>query len=78
MKDVRILGSGCSRCKQLEQRLLALQERHGMDFALTKVTNLDEMLSYGIMMTPGLVIDGEVRSVGTVPNDAQLLQWLKD
>lgn len=49
-----------------------------MDFALAKVTDLDEMVSYGIMMTPGLVIDGEVRSVGTVPNDAQLLQWLKD
>jgi small redox-active disulfide protein 2 len=78
MKLVRVLGSGCSKCKVLEQRLQALKSEHGLDFELVKITNLNEIISYGIMMTPGLVINGEVKSVGTVPKEAQLLQWIKD
>ena len=78
MKNVKVLGSGCSKCKVLEQRLQALKSEHGLDFDLVKITDLNEIISYGIMMTPGLVIDGEVKSVGTVPRDPQLLQWLRE
>jgi small redox-active disulfide protein 2 len=78
MKNVKVLGSGCSKCKVLEQRLQALKAEHRLDFELIKVTDLNEMISYGIMMTPGLVINGELKSVGTVPKDSQLLQWLKE
>ncbi len=78
MKTIKVLGSGCSKCKVLEQRLLALKVAHGLDFDLIKITDLDEIISYGIMMTPGLVIDGELKSVGTIPKDSQLLQWLKE
>lgn len=78
MKNVKVLGSGCSKCKALEQRLLALKGEHGLDFELVKITNLDEIISYGIMMTPGLVINDVVKSVGAVPKDSQLLQWLKE
>lgn len=78
MKSVKILGSGCSKCKALEQRLLALKTEHGLDFDLVKITDLNEIISYGIMMTPGLVINGEVKSVGSVPKDSQLLQWIKE
>ena len=78
MKTVKVLGAGCSKCKVLEQRLLALKRDHGLDFDLVRVTDLNEKLSYGIMMTPGLLINGKLRSVGTVPKDAQLLQWLRE
>jgi small redox-active disulfide protein 2 len=78
MKIVKVLGSGCSKCKVLEQRLLALKTAHGLDFDVIKVAGIDEIISYGIMMTPGLVIDGELKCVGTVPKDSQLLQWLKE
>ncbi|PIU44478.1 MAG: hypothetical protein COS95_08795 [Ignavibacteriales bacterium CG07_land_8_20_14_0_80_59_12] len=78
MKTVLVLGTGYSKCKVLEQRLLALKQEHGLEFDLAKVTDLESILSHGIMMTPGLVIDGKVRSVGTVPRDAQLIQWLKE
>lgn len=78
MKNVKVLGSGCSKCKALEQRLQALKSEHGLEFDLVKITDLDEIISYGIMMTPGLVINGVVKSVGTVPKDSQLLQWLKE
>lgn len=78
MKTIKVLGSGCSKCKTLEQHLLALKTEHGLEFDLTKITDLNEIISYGIMMTPGLVINGVVKSVGTVPKDSQLLQWIKE
>jgi small redox-active disulfide protein 2 len=78
MKMVKILGVGCSKCKLLEQRLHALKAGHGLDFDLVKVTDLNEIISYGIMMTPGLVINGVVKSFGIIPGDSQLLQWLKE
>lgn len=78
LKNIKVLGSGCSKCKALEQRLQSLKSEHGLDFELDKVTDLNEIISYGIMMTPGLVINGVVKSVGNVPKDSQLLQWLKE
>jgi small redox-active disulfide protein 2 len=75
---IRILGNGCSKCKTLEQRLVALKQMHGLSFELQMVTDLDEILKYGVMMTPGLVLDGTLRSVGTVPRESQLLTWLKE
>lgn len=74
IKNVKVLGSGCSKCKVVEQGLQALRSEHGLDFGLVKITDLNEIISYGIMMTPGLVINGEVKSVGTLPKDSQLLQ----
>jgi len=76
MVTVKMLGSGCSKCKVLEQRLLELKAVHNLDFDLVKVTNIDEIISYGIMMTPGLVVNSTLKSVGTVPADSVLLDWL--
>jgi small redox-active disulfide protein 2 len=78
MTTVKVLGAGCAKCKVLHQHLLELKTAHDLDFDLVKVTDLNEIISYGIMSTPGLVINGAVKSVGTVPKDAQLLQWLKE
>lgn len=78
MKNIKILGAGCSKCKMLEKRLQALKTEHGLDFDIEKVTDLNEIISYGIMMTPGIVINGVVKSIGTVPKDSQLLQWIKE
>ncbi len=78
MKNIKILGAGCSKCKMLEKRLQALKTEHGLDFDLEKITDLNEIISYGIMMTPGIVINGVVKSIGTVPKDSQLLQWIKE
>lgn len=75
---IRILGNGCSKCKALEQRLVALKDKYGLSFELQKVTDLDEIVKYGVMMRPGLVLDGTLKSVGTVPNDNQLLSWIKE
>ena len=77
MTTVKVLGAGCTKCKVLHQRLLELKTENGLDFDLVKVTDIREIISYGIMATPGLIINGVVKSVGTVPKDSQLLQWLK-
>ncbi|MFC2094498.1 thioredoxin family protein [Bacteroidota bacterium] len=75
--NVKVLGTNCSKCKRLESRLRELVEENSIDAIVTKVTEIDEMLNYGIMMTPGLVINEEVKSVGIVPKDDQLIKWLK-
>ncbi len=74
---VRILGTGCPKCRTLEERVRRLVEAHHLAVRVEKVTNLTEILSYRIMTTPGLVVDGEVKSSGVIPSDQQLLAWMK-
>jgi small redox-active disulfide protein 2 len=78
MTTVKVLGAGCTKCKTLHQRLLDLKAAQGLEFELVKVTDLQEIISHGVMSTPGLVVNGVVKSAGAVPNDNQLLQWLKE
>jgi small redox-active disulfide protein 2 len=73
---VQILGSGCAKCKTLEERVRQLVTKHQLLVEVEKVTDLQEIIKYGIMMTPGLVVDGVVKSVGSIPKDEQLLLWM--
>lgn len=73
---VKILGTGCAKCRTLERRVKELVEKHNIDAEVLYIDDLDEMVEAGIMMTPGLVIDGEVKSFGIVPKEDQLLKWL--
>jgi len=74
---VRVLGSGCAKCKTLEKRIHQLVDQHHLAVEVEKVTDIQEIMKYRIMMTPGLVVDGVLKSVGTVPKDDQLLAWMK-
>jgi small redox-active disulfide protein 2 len=76
--NVKILGSGCSKCKALEQRVRQLDEAHQLHLEIEKVSDLKEIMLYGVLMTPGLVVDGILRSYGNIPKDEQLLQWLRE
>jgi len=78
MVKVKVLGPGCSKCKLLEQKLINLRSSNQLDFEVEKVNQLDEIMSYGIMMTPGLVINGQVKSSGTIPKDEQIINWIKE
>ena len=73
---IRVLGSGCAKCKTLEERIHQLIAKHNLSIEVEKVTDLKEIMSYGILSTPGLVINGVVKSAGSVPKDEQLLQWM--
>jgi small redox-active disulfide protein 2 len=75
---VQVLGAGCSKCKTLEEKVRQLIATHQLNVEVEKVSDLHEIMKYGIMTTPGLVINGVVKSVGVVPKDSQLLQWLKE
>jgi small redox-active disulfide protein 2 len=75
--NVQILGAGCSKCKTLEERIRQLVAKHQLPVEVEKVTDLQEIIKYGIMMTPGLVVDGVVKSAGSIPKDDQLLAWMK-
>jgi small redox-active disulfide protein 2 len=76
--NVKILGSGCSKCKALEQKVRQLDEAHQLHLEIEKVTDLKEIMQYGILMTPGLVVDGVIKSYGAIPKDEQLLHWFKE
>jgi small redox-active disulfide protein 2 len=74
---VQILGSGCAKCKNLEQKVRLLNDTHHLNLQIEKVTDLQEIIKYRILSTPGLVIDGTVKSSGSIPKDEQLLTWFK-
>jgi small redox-active disulfide protein 2 len=74
---VQILGIGCTKCKTLEQKIRLLNDKYTLNLEIEKVTELQEIMKYGIMMTPGLVIDGVLKSAGSIPKDDQLLEWIK-
>lgn len=67
MKRFEILGTGCARCNMLQKLTEQAAQELGIEYELIKVTDMNEILSYGIMSTPGLVVDGVVKVYGRVP-----------
>lgn len=78
MVSVKILGTGCKKCQTLEAEVRDLVSTNHIDAAVEKVTDIQEMVNYGIMMTPGLIINEKVKSFGIIPKDDQIINWLKE
>ncbi len=74
--DIKVLGPGCQRCTKLYEETAKALQQLGLEADLAKVTAIDEILQYRILATPGLVIDGEVKSAGRIPSAAELTSWL--
>ncbi|MCF7740660.1 MAG: thioredoxin family protein [Candidatus Marinimicrobia bacterium] len=74
---VKILGTGCPKCKKLEKIARDVISENDIDAEIEKVTEMKDILSYNVMMTPALVIDEEVKSSGKIPNKDEILEWLK-
>jgi len=68
MKKIQILGTGCPKCKQLAQNAEDAAKDSGIEYEIEKVTEINEIMKFGVMMTPCLVIDGEVKAVGKIPS----------
>ena len=64
MRTIHILGTGCPKCNLLARNAEIAVRDSGLDFEIVKVTDINEILDFGVMITPGLVIDGEVKSTG--------------
>ncbi len=65
---IQILGTGCPKCKMMAEHAEKAAKELGLDYELIKVTDLDELMEFGIMMTPGLAVDGNVKAAGKVPD----------
>ena len=76
MKDVKILGSGCKRCIATAEMVRAEADRLGVPVGIEKVTDQAAIAGYGVMSTPGVVIDGKVVHVGGVPSREKIERWL--
>ena len=78
MLEIKVLGTGCARCKELERMCYDVAAANNITADIQKVTELKDIMSYGIMQTPGLVINGVVKLSGKLPTSSTLLQWMKE
>jgi len=77
MLNIKILGPGCRNCQNLEAIPRRVAEANGIDAEFEHVTNREDILSYHILATPGLVVNGKVVSAGRIPSDEEVAAWLK-
>ncbi|MBD3800684.1 thioredoxin family protein [Thiomicrolovo sp. ZZH C-3] len=73
---IEILGTGCSKCNELEAKVKQAVAKSGRFLQVEKVSDLQKIMAYGVMSTPGLVIDGEVKSTGRVPSVDEILAMI--
>jgi len=77
MKKIQILGSGCAKCKKLAQNAEAAAKELGIEYELEKVTDINEIIKMGVVMTPAMVVDGEVKIVGKAPSPDEIKESLE-
>lgn len=82
MMKIEILGVGCPRCQKTEEEVRKAAQSlgwgEGSDFTIAKITNPGEIASRGVFMTPGVIVDGKVVSMGRVPKLNDILGWLAE
>ena len=78
MISIKILGPGCSKCKALERKINDIVEKNNINAEIIKLETENDFIHYGIMMTPALVINEEVKSVGKIPTDDKIIEWLNN
>ena len=76
MKNVKVLGMGCANCKTTLRLVEETAREKGVPIALEKIEDLRDIMSYGVMSTPAVVIDGQVVHSGGIPNRAKIATWL--
>jgi small redox-active disulfide protein 2 len=76
MKKIQILGTGCPKCKKLTENAEAAAKQLGIEYEIQKVTDINEIMKFGVMITPALVVDGKVKVAGRVPSVEQLKEML--
>lgn len=74
---IKILGAGCSKCKQLFANVKQAVEEMGIEATIEKVDSLEEIMSYGVMQTPALVVDGQVKAVGKLLSAKDVKKFLQ-
>ena len=76
-KKIEVLGTGCAKCQKLEEYAKQAVKLSGADATVTKVSDINQITDYGVMITPALVIDGKVKVAGKIPTAEAIAEWLK-
>ncbi len=76
MKNIKVLGTGCANCEATLKRIETAAKENGVEINLEKVEELSEIMAYGVMSTPGVVIDDKVVHAGGIPDRATIDSWL--
>ena len=74
---IEVLGTGCARCNTTEEIVKQAVLDSGIEAEVVKVKDIREIAKYGVMVTPAVVIDGELKSVGKIPDLEEVLEWIK-
>lgn len=77
MIEVKVLGAGCKNCETTVQLIETVTQENAIEIQLEKVEDMADIMSYGVMSTPGVVINGKVAHVGSVPDKQTILGWFK-
>jgi len=78
MKEAQVLGKGCPKCTALLEKVERIAKETGIEIKLDKVSEVNEISKYGVMLTPALVIDGVVKTEGRVPDDELIKNLLRE
>jgi len=76
MKKIQILGTGCPKCKKMAENAEAAAKELSLEYQLEKITDINAIMSFGVMMTPAIVINGEVKIAGKVPSTDDIKKML--
>jgi len=76
MMDIKILGTGCAKCQQTEKLVREVLDETGVVAQVEKVADIKSITKYGVMLTPAVVVDGEVKIVGKIPKKEDIKSWL--
>ena len=74
--EIKVLGPGCARCEKTKAVVEEALKEAGVDAKVDKVTNFMEIAGYGVMGTPAVVVDGEIKSVGKIPSKNDIKKWI--
>lgn len=76
MYKIEVLGTGCAKCNKLEETARKAADELGVEYEVLKVKEIDEIMNYGVMITPALVVNGEVKVAGKVPSIEELKKMI--
>lgn len=75
--EVKILGPGCKKCNQVEEIVRQVIEEHHIPAQIEEISGMDKIAEFGVLSTPAVVIGGDVKCTGRIPEPHEILQWLK-
>jgi small redox-active disulfide protein 2 len=76
MKKIQILGTGCPKCKKLAENAEAAAKELGIEYEIEKVTKINDIMAFGVMLTPAMAVDGKVKIAGKVPSEDEIKKML--